>query len=221
MSTTLNQILPGSRLSGENVKYWDYSSIANVARSILECCLIFHYLAVADVDEEEWRDRINLMHLHDATARVALFRTLLPDEDQVKGLEEQRAEVRARLENSPRIKVLPEGLQKKLLNGERMSFEIQDETLNSMGKDVEKFRAWYKVLSAHTNSLPFAFHRALDGTRGTGVEPGNEKRWATFTLDFLLDYLSASLSGMLRLFPDIPDPRLQKVNVLRSVGPVQ
>jgi hypothetical protein len=208
MGTTLDRILPYSRVGPNEGHIWDYSSIASLIRSIVECCLLFHYLSIEKVGEDEARDRINLMHLHDCTARQEMLRTLFGDAEEAAKFDGQRAELVERLRTSPWFGALSEKRQAILLKGDHMSFQIQDETLESMGKDVAEFRAWWRVLSAHVHSYALAFHRALTDSRGRGVENEIEKRWATVTLEFMTPFLGQALSGMLTLFPDVPDPRL-------------
>lgn len=208
MATTLDQITPQSRLSGANARYWDYSSVASISRNLLECCILFFYLGVEDPPEDEWRARTDLMHLHDAEARVSLWRELLLDNTMADGIALQRDEVVERLRANPFVQAMSEKQQRHLLRGEAMRFEIQDDVLARMSVNIPQFRAWYRVLSAHTHSYSLAFHRVLMDERGRGVENEPDKAWIATTLEYVSAFLSRATTQMLALFPDVQDPRL-------------
>ncbi len=208
-SISIQRLIPTLATDGAaEDEHWDLSSIATLTRSILECSLLFYYLGVQDVAEDEWADRMNLIHLHDCSARIPLFQHLLPNPSEVEKFEKVQIELRARLEASPRISQLPEPRRNHLLRGDKVTFEIQDDILAAMGVDRDIFRAWYRVLSAHTHSYPLAFHRMIEGDRGRGVEGRVDRNWITYTLEYLQGFLARAATQMLSLFPDVPDPRL-------------
>jgi hypothetical protein len=208
LCTSLNRLIAVPAKTEMDSDYWDYSSVATITRSILECYLLFHYLCAEPIDEEEFRDRLNLIHLHDCNARIALFRNLMGDEKQAIGFETTRAELLLRFDNSSFLKGKTERQRRHLLRGDKVMFEIQDEVLQRMGVDIGKFRAWYEVLSSHAHSYPLSFHRMLLDGRGNGVENNTEKDWTSLTLQYLHSFLARAVTEMLSLFPDVPDPRL-------------
>lgn len=214
LNASLSRALPEPHNDPHSSDHWDYSAIAGLSRMILECCLLFHYLTVEDVSDEERRDRINLLHLHDCTARIALHRSLFGNEKEAKKFEIVQAELVARFDNSKLLEGKSEKQKKHLLRGERVMFEIQDTVLVSMDVDITKFRAWYEVLSSHIHSYPLAWHRALFDGRGNGVENNIEKEWITMILTYLQPFLARAVSGMLKLFPDVADPRLRPKPVI-------
>lgn len=208
VSTSLKKVIQKLALSEYESDYWDYSSVAILTRSILECCLLFYYLGVEDISEAEWRDRLNLIHLHDCTARISLFRNMLHDEEEARKLEGEREKLLKPFEHSELLASKPEKQRRHLLRGDKMMFAIQDDILEAMGLDKAFFRAWYEVLSSHVHNYPFSFHRMVVDGRGDGVENDVEKLWITESLSYLSNFLARSLTQMLQLFPDIQDPRL-------------
>jgi hypothetical protein len=209
LGTSLRRLLPELAKSADESDYWDFSSVATISRVIVECCLLFYYLGVEKVGEEEWRDRLNLVHLHDCTARISMFRNLFDDEAQAEAFEVQRAELLARFEGSALLASKTPRQRKHLLKGDMVMFGIQDDVLKSLNEDRPKFRAWYEVLSSHAHSYPLAFHRMVDDERGKGVENNTEKNWTSMTLHFVSGFLARATTQMLSLFPDVEDPRLR------------
>ena len=216
LSTSVNRLLPEISDDADESDHWDFSAIASLTRAVLECHLMFFYLGVEETSEEERRDRINLIHLHDCTARISLFRNLFGDEKQAVGFEVQREELRARFDNSAMMATKTEKQKAHLLRGDKVMLVIQDEVLNSMGMNVVEFRSWYEVLSSHLHSFPLAFHRMLTDGFGNGVENNREKDWTTATLRYLQSFLSKAVTQMLGLFPDIPDPRMRAIAALQK-----
>jgi hypothetical protein len=209
VSTSLQRLLPEPAKSADESDAWDLSSVAAIVRMILECCLLFHYLGVEEVSEDEAADRINLFHLHDLTARVSMFQNLLQNQEEAKRGEEIRATLLERFEKSALLASKTERQRAHLLRGDKVMFVIQDDVIAKMGVDRTEFRAWYEVLSAHIHSYPFAYHRSLEGGRGIGVENNPEKDWITLALSYVTSFLARTLTQMISLYPDIPDPRLK------------
>jgi hypothetical protein len=221
LSVSLARLLPLSRRDGGNHDgiVWDFSSIATLTRAILECDLMLFYLGLEDPGHDEWQARLNLMHLHDATARVDMMRTLFAEEAQARGINKQRDELVERLRTNPFFAALPVKRQDHFLRGENIRFEIQDGVLERMGRNVDEFRAWYRVLSAHAHSYSLAFHRMLTDERGKGVENDIEKSWAANALHYLCSFLRPSTDRLLALFPDVPDPRLTARTAQPNLAP--
>ena len=209
-ANTLELMTPSIVEDRDRTDLWDFGSYAAVCRATLECCLWFFYLGVEDVGEERWRDRLNLVHLHDCSYRTRLFRTLLNDEDEALKYEKARVELIERLEKGPTLAPLSVKQRQHILQGIDSRFTAQNAILQAMGADVDQFRSWYEVLSSQAHSLPFSFHRMLDDRRGDGVEREVDKAWVEGAMRFTQSYLARSASQMLSLFPDIPDPRIAR-----------
>lgn len=213
--TSLRRQLPElSNDPGESDR-WDLSSVAAICRMILECCLLFYYLGVEEISDEEARDRINLFHLHDCTARISLFTNLFPSPEQVEGMKKQREELLERFSESALLASKTERQKNHLLRGDKVMFVIQDDVLDSLGEDKGVFRGFYEVLSAHVHSYPLAYHRMMMGGRGDGIENNAEKDWMGIVVEYTSGFLSRATTQMLGLFDDIPDPRLKGVTVRR------
>lgn len=177
---------------------------------------MFFYLGVQETSDSERRDRINLIHLHDCTARISMFRNLFGDENEALGFEAQRDDLKKRFDNSELMASKTEKQRNHLLRGDKVIFVIQDEVLNAMGMDIVEFRSWYEVLSSHLHSFPLAFHRMLIDGFGNGIENNHEKDWTTASLEYLQPILAKAVTQMLSLFPDIPDPRMEIIVALQK-----
>jgi hypothetical protein len=198
-------ITPRSRLSRDDREHWDFSAIATLARNLVECYFVFFYLAVEPVDEDEWQCRLNLMHLHDCTTRLRMFRDFGSSDVEIKGFEAQVEELRERLQKLHYFNALPEKQQKKFLKGDNAFLLSQDDLLSRMGEEIAPFRGMYRFLSTHVHSFPVSFYRMADQNRGRGLENTVEKGYIATTLSFAKEAIRRATKEMVAIFPDI-DP---------------
>jgi len=71
------KVLPGPRLGSKDVGpldgHWDFTAVAVLTRTLFENRLALYYLCLEEIDEDEWRSRLNLMQLHDFYSRKKVF----------------------------------------------------------------------------------------------------------------------------------------------------
>lgn len=207
-SVSLLSLAPTSRFAGKLIEHYDCSAAAALARSVVECYFVFFYLCIDEIEDEEWRTRLNVLYLHDCISRIKMFRDLDPEDDQIPGFEAQAAELRQRLLKLGYFAALREKQRNRFLRGESAMLLSQDDILKKLGVDVAGFRAMYRFLSSHVHSFPLAFSRMGEREQGRGVESELEKGYIANALEFAEDFLRMALSDMLKLFPDIP-PRAE------------
>lgn len=202
-SISILSLCPGSKLNPKGL-HWDFGSIATLSRNLLECSLVFFYLGIEDVTEQEMKVRLMVMDLHDCNARNRLRRDLAKVEDDKSNIyEEAVVKLGNLLKANTFFKNLPLHDQKNLLKGQRACIYSQNEILSRMGEDASWIRAYYHFLSSHTHSLPLGFSRMADQGRGHGGENEIDKAYITFALDFNSKILKRSTVDMQRVFSDI------------------
>lgn len=195
-------LCPRSHVNPDGV-HWDFSSIATLTRDLLECQLMFYYVAIEPVGEDEWRARLRVMQLHDCMDRLRMFRDFNPLDEKLPRIEQQANELRAQLSNNAYFAGLPESLRRELLKGDRASVLTQDEILQRMGGFEQRTRGYCRFLSAHTHSFPLAFYRMADHDRGRGVENEVDKGYMAGALEFGSSVLTETTSEMQDAFKDI------------------
>lgn len=78
---SLFRLLPHSRLHGTSLVSWDTSSIASIARSVVEACHVYYYLAIDNVEAVEIEARFDLVELHYLTDYCAILTGFGENED--------------------------------------------------------------------------------------------------------------------------------------------
>ncbi len=222
VSVSILWLCPRSKVNPDGT-HWDFSSIPSLTRNLFECSLLFHYLAIEEIPEDEWLARLKVMQLHDCMERFRMFTAFGHDEQQLEGFELQAVELRGALESNQYFANLPVALRKKLLKGERPSILTQDAILERMGQFHPSTRGYYRLLSSHSHSFPLAFYRMAEQDRGRGEENVAEKGYIAYALEFCAGVLEASIGGLQKTFADIVAfaPGTFDWNSLKAVSPVQ
>ena len=206
MCVTGVSILAVAPKNKSSKEHWDFSAIAALARSLLECYLTFWYLTVEQLDEDEMLARLNLMHLHDCISRIEMFENLgTSDADpHMQGFANQAQELRERLMSRQYfINTFTEKQKHKLLKGKTAHFLSQDDILRRMGIDIKDFRFHWHFFSLHVHSFPASFYRVTESKRGRGIENEVEKGYIAQTLEYLEKFIQRAIKDMLTLFPDM------------------
>jgi len=201
-SISILSLCPDSQMNPKGL-HWDFASIGTLTRNLFECALVFFYLGIEDVSEEEMKVRLMVMDLHDCTARARMSRDLVQENNASKKYEECKENLTKKLTEDAFFIKLPASVQKSVLKGQRSCIYSQDEILTRMGEDASWARGFYHFLSSHTHSLPVGFSRMAEHNRGHGGENDIEKCYVSAALDFCTNTLNRSTADMQKVFADI------------------
>lgn len=202
VSMSILWLCPGSEINADGL-HWDFSSVASLARSLFETEIIFFYLCIEPVTDDEWHARLRVMQLHDCTERSRMFRHFDPNDSQLPEFHIQADELRALLAKNPFFAAVEGSLRKALMKGVRPCILTQDEILQRMGALHSGMRGYYRFLSSHAHWYPLAFYRMAEQGRGHGVENDYEKRNLAVALEFCADLLTRGTHDFQQAFQDL------------------
>lgn len=223
---SLHQILPHNK----GYEHWDFGAVASLSRNLFECYLLFYYLCVEPISEEEVYCRKQLVNLHDCTSRIEFFTNLAncakensrdrkAHLKQVEGFKIQAEELRGRLLSKPFFQAIPEKRRNEFLKGKKALFLNQDEILIRIGHDIPAFRFFYHFFSLHVHSLPASFLRVWENDHGRGVKNEREQGYMTMAMAFDIGVMESAIQDMVSIFPDMQEkyrkPR-EPINVPNS-----
>lgn len=200
-SYTFVRLLPANRITRDIDEFWDWPSVACIARNVMETYHAFHYLAAGDLSDEEVDMRISLMHLHLNSEKYKLYKDWQPGHPVLEEFERGMPNDRERLLKAPAFARLGKGHQVDLLKGRsamHLSHAEVGESLPFMGR---RFRALYRLLSTHVHSVPFSF-QSQSNERGRGDENGAERFYVSLAIAIVVKYLASAVLDMARIFPD-------------------
>ena len=186
--TSLVFIAPYSPWSRRDFEHWDFASVANITRTIMETRLAFYYLCVDPCDEQEWDCRWNVFNLHDCVSRVTLMRDMGHSDTEAQ-LREQADGLRARLTSNGYFTSLPGKRQAELLRGGKAYLRSLEAIADDADIDTRTFKMMWQLMSWQVHGLPASFYRMQDGARGTGVQTAVEEGYSTLLLSLALSLL--------------------------------
>ena len=137
----------------------DHYSIGVIARNIIESALMFHYLSQQGMSEEDWRLRIVVLNLHDATLKVRLWKGI--QDEQYKNWKTQMDELRESLKAHPTFQTADPDQQKRLLSGQQLyvgGFRSTLKLVELPELDEEYFDGMYAYLSSQVHIGPTSFY---------------------------------------------------------------
>jgi hypothetical protein len=195
------RLLPGNSITRDRSAFWDWPTVACVARNLTETYQIFYYLIDPGLAEEDVELRVNLMNLHLNSEKYRIYKEGRASQQVLATFEVGLPQDRTRLLQSPAFQRLPKELRNDLLKGKKamhLSHSQIGESLPFMDRD---FRWIYRLLSNHVHTTPFSF-QAQSNERGRGDENDAERFYITLAIQVVLKYVTAAVLDMARIFPD-------------------
>jgi hypothetical protein len=214
---TFLRMLPGNTITGHLGEFWDWPSIACIARNIVETFHLFWYLSDPSLSAEEVDMRVSLMHLHLNTEKYKLYKEWNAGQEVLRSFEEGLPRDRARLEANRVFASLPERQRKELLKGNRPMHLTHSEIGGSLPFMDRHFRPIYRLFSNHVHSTPLSF-QAQSNTRGRGDENDAERFYIILAIQVVIKYLTAAVIEMARMFPrEVGAPCSRLVDIAREL----
>ncbi|WP_288656593.1 hypothetical protein [Pantoea sp. UBA6567] len=193
--------VPGSRWVKKDYELWDFSSVAPQARAIMEARLLLFYISKENKSDDEWRVKLNTMHMNDCMKRIDMFSA----GDNTKILDfylEQKQEIESVLMSSDYFQTLDNGTRKRILAGKIMTIQSRDELIQEIGDDPDSFRKLFDFLSHYTHILPMSYYKAEANGRGTGCFNIYDHAYIYMAMILVKDCLVFCTDIICEMFPD-------------------
>lgn len=208
-AVSLAVLAPHTPWAVKVIEHWDYASMTGVARTLIETRLMFFYLCVESLDEEEWACRWNVLNLHDCQSRSRLFqelRAVRPEaDDNVEGFAADAEMLRDRLRANSFFQALSPKRQAQLLKGEAAYLLPLEQLAERAGMGRNLYRFLQKLFSTHVHSLPMSFYR-IGADRGRGLPSSVEEGYTSLTLSACCTMLTAARDEMIVIFGSVAPP---------------
>ena len=149
----------------------DHCSIAALGSALVEAAVMFAYLSDLNISEEEWRVRMDIIELHDLTARRRLTKHLddmkideAEDDPELRGRKE---ELKSLVAASSVFRLVSDGKrQKDILDGKEVFLGGLRSVVREAGLDVNYFDAMWSM-----SSNPFPPQQLLSNRYASHREP--------------------------------------------------
>jgi hypothetical protein len=163
------KLLPGSILSRKRESYVDFSSIASLARNLIEASNIHWYISIEKLFLEEENLRLLIYDYHDTSELIAIVRQLKFQKTDLEFLENQLTELKANLDQNPFFKTIDGQRRNLIIKGRQGTLLTQYEIAHRRRLDLDKFKGMYKLLSNQT-------HTSASSIKMLGFSKVNDKK---------------------------------------------
>ena len=195
------RLLPENTITRDREPFWDWPSVAALARNIIETYHAFYYLTDPTLSDEDVQFRINLMHLHHNAEKYRLYREWGAPAEVLTDFETGLPKDRERLRGNSVFTALSEKHQESLLKGKR-AMHLQHEQINAKLPFMGRFfRPIYSLFCNQVHSTPFAF-QTQSNERGRGDENDTERFYIILAIQVVVKYVTAAVLDMARIFPE-------------------
>lgn len=162
---TLDKIIPKVASPGSK-DLWDLSSVAALARVLVENYLLLHWLCVETEDQDLWLFRFTALTIVDNRSRYRLTQEVEGEPEPEDFVSAQEA-LAKHLSSTRYFQTLTPSQQKELRKGAKTPF-TQDEVVERLDIDRDEFRKFYRYLSAFVHTGTVSWIRVEDQARCNG-----------------------------------------------------
>jgi hypothetical protein len=184
----------------------DHSSIAALARNLLESLVMFLYITEPTVSEEEWLLRRAVLELHDCTNRYRVLKDLGDgDSDEAKEFRSKIDPLKSTISSHPDFQSLDPDRKKKLLTGQQLYVGGIGAAARAAGLDGDLFNGMYANLSLHMHCAPASFYRSIDNPSEPMLATPSEYVYGVSAgaLAYVTQPLGLACERMFQLYPEV------------------
>lgn len=190
----------------KDLEIWDNTSIAIIARALIEAYYTFYYLAVDEVDQNEIDWRFLLWDFHSANFRVEKLKLLGSTHPELPQLEKNVQDLKKAIEIHPNFNKLDKGIQKKILKGDAPASLSNIKIAEKAGINPNYHKATYDYLSSYIHTLPHSISQ-VSAIQDTDTVIDLIKP----ILDECIGYSCFAIRDFIKRFPD------QQVYLVESI----
>ncbi|WP_139135362.1 DUF5677 domain-containing protein [Roseivirga sp. 4D4] len=198
---SLIHLLPKNRYFPSEFEFWDFSSVASLARNLVENYYSFFYICIEPINSEESDFRLLLLTYHLNNEKYKFYKESGQPQNVLDEFEENLPKAKRKLEGLPFFEKIDNSKKRSILKGLQFKYLSNKEIADRIPFDTEEYQPLYRFFSNQTHSTPLAFF-SQNNERGRGLESEVEVSYITMALDFAIKYLLAAILDMTKLFPD-------------------
>lgn len=198
---TFVRVLPGNFITKDAAPFWDWGSIAALARALLESYNVLFYVGLDSVSEEEHEFRRKLMLLHLNAEKHRLYSDWGAPSEVLEEFRQGLPQQRDDLSHNGFFQTFPVKRQKVLLEGKSAMYLSHTEIAARSGILGQHFRPLYRLLSNQVHSTPFAF-LSQSNERGRGEENEAECAYTIIAMQVVRECVGHATLRVADIFPE-------------------
>jgi len=194
------RLLPENRITLDREAFWDWGSIAAIARTVIESYHAFYYIGVEKITEDEVDFRLHVMRFHMNSEKCRLYKDWGADKNVLMEFEEGLPKDRERLRNHPCFQKVSPKRGLGLLEGKMAMHLTHVEIAERSNVLGPYFRPFYRLFSNQVHATTFAF-QSQSNIRGRGFENDAERFYITLATQVVIRYLCRAILEIAEIFP--------------------
>jgi hypothetical protein len=189
-----------------DISVLDHSSIATLARNLLETWMMFSYVSEPTISEEEWLRRRAVLELHDVTARYRVLKAIGDRQTKEAQLfRDKMSTLRKTIASDPIFQSLDTKSKDDIREGRSPFIYGRNAVVREAGWDVDHFTAMYAALSSHAHCGSASFYRAAlhPDEPAPGIASDYQYMVSGLAFEYATEPLGFACERMFHLYPKI------------------
>lgn len=214
--TSFIRLCPFNRLFPADIEFWDLHSLLSIARNFIESYLMFYYIGVEPVSEDESKLRYEIFTYHTNIEKYKLYKDYNAPQADLEEFETKLPIDKERIkENELFNSIVDRNMKDRVLKGNTPAYLSNLEIVERLPFETYEFKPFYRWFSNHTHSTPLAVHSLTD-ERGSGNRNEAELAYVDMAIDFITKYLVIAIVNTIDIFPHIvTDLNATKLEIIR------
>lgn len=196
-SISIVHLMPKNSIFPSNIEFWDFFSVASLARNLIENYIMFFYVGIDDISDTERDFRLALLRFHLNNEKYKLYKSL--GVDDLHEFEEGIPLSKEGLKSHEFVSSIEPNKIERILSGSKASYLERAEILDRIPFDTSDISPLYRLFSNHIHSTPLSFNTISD-ERGRGEQNEAEVGYSSFILSTCNKYLSMAVVGIVEAF---------------------
>jgi len=181
----------------KELEIYDNTSIAVIARALIEAYYTFYYLTVDEIDQEEIDFRFLLWDFHSENRRLGKLRALGSNHPELTQLEKDVEKLRESIEKHAHFHKVDTRRHKKILKGDVPTLLTNTRIAEKAGINPNYHEATYNYLSSYIHTFPFSISQISSIDKTDQILD-----LIKVILDECTGYLCFAIRDFVTLFPD-------------------
>ena len=188
---SFDKLLPDINKANE---LWDLSSLASIARSIIDAYYVMYYISFETISSEEKEFRFLLFQYHSEKSRYKMLK-LMNTTHSLSEIEKDIEILYRKIESSKLFSSLEKTTKRNIKKGEKSRLLTNTELSKKSGINENYYNAVFKHLSNYIHTYPFSINDL--STFRAGTEDAINS--IGLFVQYVINYLALSIEGYLLL----------------------
>ena len=183
-------------------QFFDVSSLASLARNLIEGSLRLFYFCIEPVSPDEFAMRLKIHEHHAVHKHLSISRRVGLNATRLKKLETELTALQAELNAMPLFAALKREVQNHIFKGRWGEASTLPDIAEKRGLNRQQFLADYKYLSSHSHSDAYSLFDVRMRSTAGGLMNDESRSFTTNLISEASAYVAIVMLDVSSLFPE-------------------